>query len=284
MKYSKGIYAEIDEEDFRCWVRRELAKRGLKLSPRYVNDVMSAMRDIANHTPDEFDADERFTNFKNGLYDWSKRGMLKHTPEYLSIRQVQTDYKEDAQCPFIENLFKEWVGEENYLRLAEVVAWILMSKYDIEGFIYLLGRGSNGKGTYTSILTELIGPNNVSSVSMKAINTDKFAASGMYGKLVNISNETSGTIEDSSRVLEITGGDPVQWERKFGHPWTDRNRAKQIYAGMRVPTIKDGIVSDGIGRRFLPIFFPNRYDGSTPKSDILAKARKEYPGLVAWAM
>src|SRR2546428_447831 len=106
----------------------------------------------------------------------------------------------------------------------------------------------------------------------------------MYGKLVNISNETSGTIEDSSRVLEITGGDPVQWERKFGHPWTDRNRAKQIYAGMRVPTIKDGIVSDGIGRRFLPIFFPNRYDGSTPKSDILAKARKEYPGLVAWAM
>ncbi|HYT17783.1 MAG TPA: phage/plasmid primase, P4 family [Thermoplasmata archaeon] len=290
MKYSNGIYVEIDDEAVRLKARQALAveKKAnpkVRVNTHSVNEIMAHIRDTRSHGPTDFDADRgRIINFTNGLYDRRTGRRGPHDPDYLSIRQVQTKYVEDAECPYIRGLFSQWVAPEDVDKLGEVLAWCLDNEYDVEAFVYLLGRGSNGKGTFTTILTEVLGPENVSGVSMQAMNRDKFAASGMYGKIANISNETSGVIDDNSRLMELTGGDMTQWERKFGHPWTDKNYTKQVFAGMSLPSIKSGVVSDGTGRRFEPIFFPNRFDGSVPKSEIIAKARKEYPGLVAWAL
>src|SRR5439155_4597122 len=168
----------------------------------------------------------------------------------------------------------------------EVAAWCLTNGYDIQKFVCMLGPGNNGKSTFAAILREFLGGlGNVSSLSMAELADDKFKASLMYGKIANVSAEGGGTkVREQARILSLTGGDSVNWERKYGQPWDAVNTTKQIFASNWLPFIER--LTNAWLRRFTPVLFTHEFSDDDPKytrrpqSEILALARKEFPGLL----
>ena len=69
------------------------------------------------------------------------------------------------------------------------MAYTFHRDYIVEVIFILHGLGANGKGVYTSILTALHGPRNVSNVPLSDMLKDTFALSDMEGKDLNIDNE-----------------------------------------------------------------------------------------------
>jgi P4 family phage/plasmid primase-like protien len=281
-----GIYKEIDEETLRSRIRQRLPDALNK--NRNVNEIISFIRDNYAHTPKEFDTGD-FINCKNGLVNRKTLELKKHDPAYLSLRQIGTEFDADAICPYIEELFRTWT-ERDFMKLAEIVAWCLINGYDLQSFISLLGPGNNGKTTYLKLLTDFLGGmDNVSSISMAELADDKFKGSEMFGKMANVSGEGAGThIKEEMRILSLTGGDPVSWERKYGHPWSAVNVTKQVFASNWLTRVKQ--LTKAWIRRFEPILFLHDFtveDKEHPRqlqSTILKKAAREFPGLLNWAL
>ncbi len=48
----------------------------------------------------------------------------------------------------------------------------------------LFGNGSNGKGVFIKLIEDLVGLENTSHVPLQDIDTDRFAAADMFGKIV----------------------------------------------------------------------------------------------------
>ena len=80
----------------------------------------------------------------------------------------------------------------------------------------LVGDGGNGKSPLLSLLTEFLGPENVSSISLQGLVNHKFAAAELYGERANIYDDlSSDALKRSGQFKMATGGDMLKGENKF---------------------------------------------------------------------
>ena len=74
--------------------------------------------------------------------------------------------------------------------------------------ILLIGEGANGKSVYLSAVTVVIGRGNIAGLSLQRLESDKFAAARLVGKLANICADLpSDHLTSTSTFKTIVGGD-----------------------------------------------------------------------------
>ena len=106
-------------------------------------------------------------------------------------------------------------------------------------------------------LKALIGHGNYSTLSIKQIINDKFSSADLDGKIANFSEETSPEeLSDSGSFKNLTGDGELLAQKKYGDPYSFRNRAKLIMTYNEVPVLKD--LSPGMLSR--PIIVPWKKD------------------------
>ena len=99
------------------------------------------------------------------------------------------------------------------------------------------------------VLRALLGPDNVSSVSLSQLN-GRFDLSQTLGKLVNIASEVDNVRQVDEAVLkQFTGEDVMQFERKYRDGFSAMPTAKLIIAANTRPPLRDR--SDGLWRRLI---------------------------------
>ncbi|WP_242865019.1 phage/plasmid primase, P4 family, partial [Clostridium botulinum] len=114
------------------------------------------------------------------------------------------------------------------------------------------GGGSNGKSTLLEVLNELLGEENIASVSLEELN-HRFKTFQLEGKLANIGDDISNKyIEDNSTFKKLVTGEKVNVERKGRDPFDFKNYSKLIFSANELPRIND--LSGGLKRRL--IFIP----------------------------
>ncbi|MEM4964520.1 MAG: phage/plasmid primase, P4 family [Pyrobaculum sp.] len=195
-------------------------------------------------------------------------GILKYIPPE-NIEQLITLFKELA--PKSYTAFLNWVRkpEESeqaaYPRVAlllELIGYVLYPHdYPLHKAALLVGEGSNGKSTYLRLIETIVGRENVASVNLIELdpNVNRFAASNLVHKLVNISSEPyrSKSAFDATRFKELTGEDVILVDRKNRDPINYRNYAKLIFAANELPSVSEDTYA--FWRRWIVIEFPNRF-------------------------
>ncbi len=111
-----------------------------------------------------------------------------------------------------------------------------------------IGDGSNGKSCALKIIEGVFGADNCSHVAIHEMNSDRFAISQMYGKLVNtyadISNRELNTL---GKFKQLVSGDTIAAQKKGQHAFNFVNFAKMFFSANEMPNIIDN--SDGAFRR-----------------------------------
>ena len=118
-------------------------------------------------------------------------------------------------------------------------------------------------------LGEFIGKKNCSYKSLQQLEEDKYATSGLYGKLVNIfADLRDGLMNHDSTFKSIVGGDRMPAERKYEHPFEFENSARLIFSANHenLPRIKTG--DKAFYRRWILVSFPHVHIGKENKEDI----------------
>lgn len=199
---------------------------------------------------------------ENGIYWWRSDELEEHSPGLGALTKLPIAHDRVA----IPYSFLEWLGQvlgrdaEMERHLWEVLGYLLMTGNPLQKIFLLYGEGGNGKGTLLRVIRAMLGRENYSSVSMHQLVDDRFATSGLYGKIANISGDLSSRFLADPQILkEITGGDSISASRKFGQSFEFVPYAVPIFASNEFFRTSDN--SAGWRRRWEVVEFNQRVDG-----------------------
>ena len=201
-------------------------------------------------------------NVQNGMLDWHTGKLLPHDPNYLSTFQLQLDYDPKAKSKVLEKFIADVVPEDTRLLVEEMIGYLLLPSTKYQKAFMLVGQGRNGKSTFLNMLSTFFGKDVVARVSLHDLNDDKFAASGLQGKLLNIFDDLPSTrMENTSAFKIITSGNAMMAQHKFGHPFVLKTTVRLIFSANEFP--RSSNLDNAYFSRWLIIPFPNKFIDKT---------------------
>lgn len=221
----------------------------------------------------------------NGILDLNTLDILPHFPEVVFFSKNPVEYKESADCPAIRKFLSEVLNPEDIPAIQEIIGYCLYKSYPIHKAFMLVGSGANGKSTFLNLLKAFLGQHNCSSISLHALEDNRFASAQLFGKLANIfADLPSKSLFETGTFKMLTGEDIIPAEKKFKDGFSFRNHAKLIFSCNQMPLTYDD--TDAFFRRWKIVNFPNQYTGTNADKHLLQKltTMEEMSGLLNFAI
>ncbi len=250
--YEHGVYNKCNRNKVKSIILRYIPMN--LASDNLVNNVYNLLlcqeRNICSFR--DLDVDEKYINLRNGLYNIKTQQLESHTPKLYSTIQLSCEYQpENNNRPVFEHYINDLcsdqegnVDQEKKAVLQEYGGLLLSSirVYRTKLCLVLWSLlGNTGKTQYISLLGELLGKEKTANISIQNMNeASKFALGGIVGKrMINVGDQTSSEIKDSSVFKQLTGGDDIKCEKKGKQPFNYRFPGGIIIACNNLPTFTD---------------------------------------------
>ena len=228
-------------------------------------------------------SDKRYISFKNGVFDLRNGTLSPHKPEYIIPNQIPWNYNPAAFGEDMEDALFTWSCDDAEIvqLLEEVVGYSMYRENSFRKFFMIVGNKRNGKSKFLKVLSELVGIENTSCVSLEYIDT-RFHNALLYGKLLNtgddIENETC--ITHTAALKKITAGDMFTVERKGQDPFRFVSYATLVFSANSIPFIRDqtGAVKDRMIVIPFNAYFDEKAKNNNPYilDDLLTDENMEY--------
>lgn len=240
----------------------------------HVADYLSAklLRDGFVIHPDQ--PDTEYISLPQGLFEIDGGAVYPHDDEILTLYRLQHNPTNEP-TPEFDRFLADVLHDGDQDRVLDILAYLISPGNPLQKAVMFSGRGRNGKGVLLTLIEEIVGTENVGSVSLSEIST-RFAASDLYGKAINIVGDIDGDhLTHTGTFKKATGGDLVRMDRKHATAFTARVWAVPVFSANAIPTSAD--TSHGYLRRWEVIEFPRTFDGTD--TTILDRLREELPAI-----
>ncbi|OAS83104.1 DNA primase family protein [Metabacillus litoralis] len=281
----KGFYEELSEVNLGKVIRTVMHEgRGNSWRSNYEAEVSKALQREAP-TVEEMNTNRNFINVKNGMLNLSTFKLEEHSPDFLSTVQIPIDYDSNAMAPmFLDFMHDITVNDNELINVhQELAGYWLTGDTKAEKAVYYYGSGANGKSVLASIITELVGPQNVSSVPLSKFN-DQFGMESMIGKSLNISaeNEMGGKALKTENFKAIVSGDNITINIKYRPAISYRPYCRLVFLVNNLPDSSD--VTEGYFRKLIIVPFSRTFKKEERNVDLKDELLKELPGILNWAI
>ena len=261
--FSEGIYTGQE-----AYINRAIAKLEFRFDPRKYTQVYKFLK-----TQLPFSAKLENKNLiavNNGVFNSKIKQLEPFNPKYFITSKLATNYNSHAINNY--SVIKEtyfdvdkWFlsianGDEELVRvLWEMINEAVNPNHTREKMAILYGEGNNGKGTFQAMLTNLIGIENISTLTPHEF-SGEFKLEMLQGKVCNIGDDISNKyLDDVSNLMSIVTGDPVAVNRKGKSVITARFRLFNIFSANKLPKIRNK--TQGAYRRLLILPFKADFNG-----------------------
>ncbi len=239
---------------------------------------------LAQHRTQVIPEGEVWVNLSNGTLVVSIDGtavLREHRKEDLFSYTLQYAFDAQAECPqwhaFLDRVLPE---RESQQVLREFIGYCLMKDHRLEKMLMLYGGGLNGKSVTLDVIETLLGPVNVSYLSLSDLTNDEVKRSAIEGKKLNISHE-SGKDVNPNVLKQLTSGERVLIKHLYMDPRDTQDYGKFIAAFNQLPKAENTF---GFFRRL--IILP--YEVTIPQSEIdrqlTEKLKAEVSGILNWVL
>jgi len=258
-----------------------------KVTPALIKQVMDLIKIFYSCDASEFGKLGDLVCVQNGTLAPVSGTLLEHNWKLHLPNRLEVEWSPGASCPIWEQTLQQIFepdadGLAKIRFLQEFIGYCLIPDTTMHKFLWLVGRGGNGKSLVLSILEELVGRENVSHAQLDRIQ-DKFARAELQNKLVNISSEMSAESTVSDGYLkQIVAGDMIEAERKYQPSFSFKPTARLVGATNELPRLLDH--SDGFFRRAVIIKFNRQFSEAEQDRTLLSRLQEELPGILAWAV
>lgn len=276
--YRDGLYRNNGRERLQTLIKDLL---GNKFKTHHSKETLAYIE--ASTMTDPKESNNNFLNFENGLFDLSKMEFCEHTPKIFSITRLPYNYDPDAKAEVFLEKLKGKVSETKVQTLQEMFGYCLLPGQRFEVAFLFYGPRRTMKSTTLFACSRMLGIENITAYALKYLNEDKFAMAYLFGKLANICPDLpASALKDVGPFMVLTGGDPVTFARKGGHPMTWFPSTKLLFSCNQIPSTSNKDLA--YYRRIFPIEFSK----TTPKEEIDSKMKDkilgELSGLFNWAI
>lgn len=223
----------------------------------------------------------------NGVYDLDLNIFRGYRKDDYIIDKCTVAYDAKATCPIWEDFISDACGNhQDRFKYLQMMSGYLLTGENPQQHLYLfLGNGRNGKSTYVSAISNILG-NYATTMAMKSIinhhgagfNDDLMHLRGK--RLVTVAELAGNMSLDSGRVKAFTGNDRITGRHLYGKWEEFKIQTKFILLMNDLPKCND--TSDGFWSRvkIIPFDYPvplHRRNPELPKQLIT-----EYPGILNW--
>jgi putative DNA primase/helicase len=200
--------------------------------------------------------------------------------------QNPVEYNPAADCPAIKQFLVDIHAPEDISTMQELFGYLLLRDNRIQKAVLSVGGGENGKSTEQRVIQAFLGPENCAHKSWQQLENDRFASSGLEGKLVNLfADLPSNGVDTTTTFKMLTGGDAIDAERKFKDSYSFLSFAKLIFSTNRPPKVSNED-SYAFWRRWIIMEYPRQFTDKDKKPNILQELTtpEELSGLLNYAL
>lgn len=236
--YQDGVYREASSY-VRNTIRDMIMVDSLITQAR----IMECFRLIIDDTrlqkeTRDLNKDRNLINFKNGVWDIEQAKLIPHDSKYLQTLQIPHNVGE--YVPFVKTRLyrffkKTCLGKDDIKMALRYIAYCLTLDYGLKTFMILCGQSNTGKSVLLRFIENLVGKENVSSLSMHELSM-RFYPAQLYNTLLNSCGD-NGSLPLSSieNLKKITGGDQIMHEKKGKEPFFFTPFCKLIFSFNQLP-------------------------------------------------
>jgi len=295
-----GLWSPIMKVEMMGDIRDKLQSPGVRdlipqgFTARFLTDVYEQLQ--ATLCMKEWYEGNKYLLFTNGVLDVDTRELLPFKRELYLTQQIPYAYNPAATCEPIVKWLKH-TQFDNWQRTQVLRAWLratLLSTYEIQKFIEIVGPGKSGKSTYANLAVALVGKKNVYSTDFENLEKNRFEAASYMGKKLLLFQDADRWGGSVSRLKAITGNDWIRAERKY----QNENYEPFQFKGLVIVTANEAIQStdytSGLARRRLTVPFDRPFTGGQAEQRELIKFNTKgepqgefaplLPGLVNWLL
>ena len=244
--YKEGVYIPNGE----IIIAKECEKIIPDCSKYKVSEVTAIIQRRTFTKRDEFNRDLSIICMENGRLCLDCSKLLPFDPSFLITIKIPVKYNPKARCPKFIKFLKDCLSDqEDIITVIEEGANILTTnRKNFEVSHIWIGDGSNAKSTAMKIIRGVYGSENGTSISIHAIEKERFALSNLDWKLYNYYADISNEELDSlGKFKQVVSGDMLTIEKKNKDHFQTSFFAKHGFSANEMPNIRDN--SDGAFRR-----------------------------------
>ena len=297
--YENGYYKRTDKNTVKAKISAYIPD-GIA-NDNLLNNVYNLMLADVDHMANEKDSNtnEKYINFKNGLYNIDTKALEPHNADILYTRQVNTEYIEGSTITEY-HIFTKYVRDlcmmaaggidwQAYKALQEIIGLAISNIYGhkTKKAVFLYSPvGNTGKSQFLGLLGHLIGQENITAIPLQNMNEDKgrfaFANAGLVRLIMN-GDQSKADIKDSSIFKSVTGGDAIKVEAKGKDIKALVFKGLVLIACNDLPYIADD-KGEHIYRRMYIVPCTHTIEEKERDPNILDKMLEELPAIVNWAI
>ena len=261
--FSEGIYTGQE-----AYINRAIAKLEFRFDPRKYTQVYKFLKTQLPFLPRL--ESKNLIAVNNGVFNNKEKQLEIFNSDYFITSKLAIKYNKNAINNYLairDTYFDvdKWFlsianGDEEIVKLLwEIVNEAINPNHTREKMAILYGEGNNGKGTFQAMLTNLIGIENISTLTPHDF-SGEFKLEMLQGKVCNIGDDISNKyLDDVSNLMSIVTGDPVAVNRKGKSVITARFKLLNIFSANKLPKVRNK--SQGAYRRLLIIPFNADFNG-----------------------
>ncbi len=203
----------------------------------------------------------------NGVFNLKTKKLEAFTPDYVFTSKIATAYNDSPALPDCDGWnVEKWMldiacnDREVASLLWEVISDAINGNYSRKQSVWLIGEGSNGKGTFQQLLYNLIGNENIATLKINQFK-ERFKLALLVGKVAVIGDDVGAGIyiDDSSEFNSLVTGETILIEEKNRMPYSVKLYVTVIQSTNGMPRIKNK--THGTYRRLLLVPFNATFDG-----------------------
>lgn len=272
--------------------RSSLAKHALKSE---AEAHLRSMVNLAKSEPDipvkisQLDADPWLLNCRNGTLDLRTGKLLPHHPGNLCTKTIPVVYDPDAKCTTWISFLRQVMAENHDLIkfLQRAIGYALTGVTGEQVLFFLYGLGANGKSTFIETCRNLLGDYSQQAdfdtfVTKKNDGPRNDLARLKGARLVAAVEAAQGRQLAENVIKQATGGDTITARFLYHEHFEFVPQFKLFLVANHKPTIMG--VDEAIWRRIRLIPFTVTIPREHRDKQLLAKLRRELPGILAWAI
>ncbi|CAM3117093.1 DNA primase [Lactococcus hircilactis] len=161
----------------------------------------------------------------NGIFNKKTQQLEPFSAKYVFTSTIATKYNAKAKVPNINGWnVDDWLldlmsGDKELVSLLwQIISASTNGNYSYRKGVWLVGKGNDGKGTFQSLIMNLIGRENVASVKAEQF-SERFALSQVVGKTCIIGDDSQVSyLDNAGNYFSVVTGDPVPIEAKGKQP------------------------------------------------------------------
>lgn len=253
----KGVWSPEDDLYIESIISQLLTGKGVKFRTHtYVKQVVEALRvdpRIIKRKWLERSPDEVLPHH-NGVLEIATGKFVEHSPLNYLTWTLPREYNPLAQDWSKINAWLDEASQGNPVIKNLLICFanaVLKGRSDIQKMLHLTGLGGSGKTTYSNLVTDIVGENNILDEGVEQFCTNRFTPIRAYQKRLVLFSDEQGLPKNISNIMKLVGGNNLTGEQK-GKPGFQFRFTGMAMMVSEHP-IAQGVKGNGWKRRIIPI-------------------------------